>query len=281
MKKHLPESELKSMYELKKASSEKRLIPFLLSFEQFAALYRNRINFKCFYTDKEMNFTKPSSPDYCSLERLDSTKGYEAGNLVWCRSYVNQLKADYVECGKSMKGIGDVRIHTIQRIKKVLENPVMLATRRQPYTDLFNAVEVKESEKHSERIKGLEEQRIKLDKEAAEKAEQEALKAKYKSQQELASYYNKKFKEFEGMRVMMQISIKEMRDLLRISRCKISKVPFDSIWDKHIWVINKALPVTKDNVVIVHKNVAESLDYLSKGDNMVLKTSMLNVLKVI
>lgn len=281
MKKHLTETELKSMYELKKASSEKRLIPFLLSFEQFATLYRNRFNFKCFYTDKELNFTKPSSPEYCSLERLDNTKGYEAGNLVWCTSTANKLKADFIECGKSMKGIGDVRIHIIQRIKKVLENPVMFATRSQPYIDLFNSVEVKESEKHSSRMKELEEQRVKLGKEAAEKAEHEALKVKYKAQQELASYYNKKFKEFEDMGVLMQISIKEMRDLLRISRCKISKIPFDSLWSKHIWVIDKSLPVTKENVAVVHKNVAESLDYLSKGDNMVLKTSMLNVLKVI
>ena len=52
---------------------------------------------KCALTNKILNFGKRSRSVQCtaSLDRIDSKKGYENGNVQWVHKDINKIKWDY------------------------------------------------------------------------------------------------------------------------------------------------------------------------------------------
>jgi hypothetical protein len=72
-----------------KYRSTKKDIAFDLTFQDLRDLFYNQ-KCKCFYTGKDFNlYSKTDNP---SLDRIDSSKGYVKGNVVWCRSRINFMK---------------------------------------------------------------------------------------------------------------------------------------------------------------------------------------------
>lgn len=276
----MTDDDYKRMYNTKKNSCSKRQIVWDLTLQQFITLYKLRLHINCAYTGRAFNYKKPNHDNYPTLERVDSTKGYEVGNVVFITSKVNKLKADYIECDKSMRGIGDANIHMVQRIKKVVENPRMLELSMQPYQRAFEELE--------ESIKRVED-KINLEIEFSNKKKEEELEAiaqhnlelKFKAQHHFAKWYSERFNEFKDLGQLMQITLKEMRDLLRVTRDSVTKEPFETIWDKHLWVIDKSLPITKSNVKVVSKKTQESLDYLAGADVDLLKCAVKSLTKIL
>lgn len=264
-------------YKRKLTSATKRGIEMTITQQEYIALLKARPTLVCGYTNQAFIMNKGSENKmYPEMDRIDPNKGYVRGNIIFCARKVHKLKTVYIENEQGRKGIGHGNICILRSIDKILSMDTALQQRLQPYEDIFNKV--------NERTKEVEAKCAKqLEREAAIQAAafKEETKAKFKQQQHFAKYYAEKFEDFDKIDQVMEISIREMRDLLRITKDAITKEPFDGIWDKHLWVVDKTQPITKDNVKIVLKTTQQSLDLLSKGDSMVLMTAMKNLNKIL
>ncbi len=289
----ITDERLKLMYEVKKASCAKRLIPFKLSIEQWIALYRARSTLTCFYTDNKFDLRKTSGDNYPTLERICEVRSYEESNLVFASNLANKLKASYIESDRSCKGLGDKKIKIIQRIKKVMKNPEMMEQRLAPYTELFSKVAERQQElidkdlrekqrrcEAAERAVKLEQAKVQEEEQNAAKALEARMKARFDKQLEIAEHYTQTYKMFSEISTY-QLTIKEHRDMIRRNSCALSGEKFNTVSEKYIWVVDKSLPLTKDNLKVCLKKYADCIDFLAKGDNIKLKTVMLNTLKFI
>ena len=276
MTKILTEESIKHAFNRKKDSCTKRLIDFSLSYDYYRALMKARSTMVCFYSQKPFDIRKTGGDNYPSLERISSSDGYSPQNTVLCSVRCNRLKAKYIENEHSMKGLSDSDIGMIQRIRKMDESNLPKEEGMKIYQEIFDKVEERKQEVEQKVVK--EEQKVIKQ---TEEEKQAKIAQKFKEQQHFAKYYHQKAEEFSKLGVVMQISIKEMRDILRITKDAITKEPFNDIWDKHLWVVDKTKPITRLNVKVCKKNVVDSLDYLAKGDNIVLKTAMKNLNKIL
>ncbi len=276
MTKILTEESIKHAYTRKATSCQSRLIDFSLSYEYYRALMKARSTMVCFYSQKPFDMRKTGGDNYPSLERINNSKPYSVDNTVLCSVRCNRLKAKYIENGHSMKGLSDSDIGMIQRIRKMDESNLPKEEGMKIYQEIFDKVEERKQE-IEQKVKKAEQKVIKQ----TEEEKQAKIAQKFKEQQHFAKYYHQKAEEFSKLGVVMQISIKEMRDILRITKDAITKEPFNDIWDKHLWVVDKTKPITRGNCKIVKLSTQESLDHLAKGGSMVLKTAMKNLNKIL
>jgi hypothetical protein len=260
---YIDDEEIKRLYKMKQESAKKRLIPFKLDLTTFKALYQHRDEFTCFYTDNKFNIKDKDSPNYPSLERINSdSKGYEVGNVVWCCRSVNTIKAGLIECDKSLRGYDEQTIRLVQRIKKVLNNPDMITERMKPYDTLFNSVHVFEEQKTKEILK------------------QESLE-KYEYEHRLAKEFNSWWEFFNTLDCVFALTFKEFRDVMRAKSCRISKKEFTSWEQRSFFVLDKTKTIIeKDNIVLCDKTVQECLDRMGGVDLELLHTVGKSLIKL-
>ena len=264
-------------YTRKKESSEKRGIEITITKEEYIALLKSRPTLVCGYTNQPFVMNKGSQDKmYPEMDRIDPNKGYIRGNIIFCARKVHKLKTDYIENEKSRKGIGHGNICMLRSIEKVLSMKSSLDKRLQPYEDIFNKVQERKQEVEQKAIKA-EQKVIKQ----TEEEKQDKIAQKFKKQQEFAKYYFEMSKEFEGVGQIMQITTREMRDILRITKDSVTGKPFKTIWDRYLWVVDKSKPITKDNIKVMYHSTAMALDKISEGDNMILKTAIKNLNKIL
>lgn len=87
----MDDSKLVWKYLQLKQRAEKRDIPFSLSLTRIRQLNRTKY---CFYTGTLLDNEDPTSDNYFTYERLDSSKGYTDDNVVICCKRINSLKAN-------------------------------------------------------------------------------------------------------------------------------------------------------------------------------------------
>ncbi|CAH9013597.1 putative coil containing protein [Vibrio phage 501E54-1] len=264
-------------YNRKKENSLSRGVGFHLTKEEYIAIMKNREVLTCGYTQRKLVTHRGfDHQDYPEMDRIDPDKPYSKNNILFCCSYVHKLKTNYVELGKSRKGLSHKDLCILRSIDKVLNQPDILGERLKPYEVIYDRVAQRKQEVE-QKVKKAEQKVIKQ----TEEEKQAKIAQKFKEQQHFAKYYHQKAEEFSKLGVVMQISIKEMRDILRITKDAITKEPFNDIWDKHLWVVDKTRPVARGNILVCKLNTQEALDHLSKGDSMVLKTAMKNLNKIL
>lgn len=85
-------------YRLNSASSRsaRKGIDFEITIEHLEMLWADCLGL-CHYTGKPMVLAKDCKRDSVSIDRLDSRRGYVAGNVVLCRSLCNTMKSDMSE----------------------------------------------------------------------------------------------------------------------------------------------------------------------------------------
>lgn len=80
-----------------RCTSKKNGIPFSLSFEYAKKLFEFQRGI-CFYTDIPLCWTRgkeyKDASDRCSLDKIEPSKGYVEGNIVWCSRRSNLVKQD-------------------------------------------------------------------------------------------------------------------------------------------------------------------------------------------
>ena len=77
-----------------KTGAETRGIDWTVSFEYLADLLIEQ-DFKCALSGKDLDASEVVNN--CSLDRIDSSKGYVEGNVQWVTSMVNMCKQSYTQ----------------------------------------------------------------------------------------------------------------------------------------------------------------------------------------
>lgn len=72
-----------------KENAKKRDIKFNISIEYINDLFEQQ-KFRCIYSNVDIKFSKLETT--ASLDRIDSSKGYEIGNVQWVHKYINLMK---------------------------------------------------------------------------------------------------------------------------------------------------------------------------------------------
>lgn len=279
MSKFITEQDYISAYEHKKKQAEARLIPFEFTLEEYKVLLRLKWHLgKCAYTNQKFH-DGGGHKHTPTLERIDENKPYCKENTVWCTAQSNLLKNNHLELSKPMTNLTPDEISIVHRIKKVLSTELGYDKIMQPYKEAYKQLEQKQKDSHSERMKELEEQSIKLEQQAAEKAAQEQYEQRFKNEQELAKHYLLMVEEFAKLDLLYELTIKEHRDQIRRTSCAISGEKFKEGETKWVWVKDKTKPITKNNLVVCKKEVQQSLDFLSANANM--KTCLGNLVKIL
>lgn len=86
---------LRYMYHSIKQRCPSRNLEFSISIQEIESIYKIHSNI-CFYTGHEMRMEKGSgaSPNSLSFDRIDISKGYVPGNVVFCRKRINTMKGN-------------------------------------------------------------------------------------------------------------------------------------------------------------------------------------------
>jgi hypothetical protein len=272
----ITDADLEWGYERKKESCEKRLIGFELTLADYKALFRARGNLKCFYTDAEFNLKSTESDNYPTLDRINSSKPYCRGNVVFCTKLTNDLKGRFIENDFSRKGIGTTNSFILGRITKVLEQPNIMEERYGVYEDLFNKVDerLQEIQQRVDLVEIKEEQKTK------EILRQETLE-KYEYEQNLAKEFNSWWGFFKELDCVFALTFKEFRDVMRAKSCRISKKEFTSWGQRSFFVLDKTKTIIeKDNIVLCDKTVQECLDRMGGVDLELLHTVGKSLIKL-
>lgn len=87
---HAKTLDISKLFRSVQAQARLRGKPFELTFGEFEALWAAQKG-RCFYTNKPLTLTL-KDPFKASVDRLDSSKGYVVGNVVFCSAQVNLMK---------------------------------------------------------------------------------------------------------------------------------------------------------------------------------------------
>ncbi|ALM62193.1 HNH endonuclease [Vibrio phage qdvp001] len=260
------QKDYETAYNNKVESCKKRLITMGLSKAEYIALLRARPNMKCFYTGEDFVLNQGTNhPNYPTIERLDNkTKGYEEGNIVLCTSRCNSLKNKFIESNKSRKNISHKDMFLLTRIEKSLSMKVGWEEKLAEYSEIFRKARESDLEKKAKATKD----RNKLLREAAVERQ--------KREVQLTTGFAQTYKQFEEYGKVFGISFKEWRDINRRKNCSITGLPLDEE-NRALFVKDKTVDIiTKKDVILVHKDVQQGLDHITKGDSKVVKSLMRN-----
>lgn len=89
------ERNMKMRIHLLRGRAKRRGVPFELVYSDLCTLFNDQ-NGLCFYTDQPMVWDRSAgqSRKALSVDRIDSTRGYVAGNVVLCSWRANAIKND-------------------------------------------------------------------------------------------------------------------------------------------------------------------------------------------
>jgi hypothetical protein len=168
----------------------------------------------------------------------------------------NQLKAQFIEQGNNRKNQSPIVSGIINKIEKVLNNPKTFADKFQAYKDAYKVKLTTLAEENLKTMKAQQEKK---------KAEEEkaALQDKFLQEVVFAEYYAELAKGFMADNTLLQITIGDAKKM--IVRCKadmVTGIPFSSLSEKKLWVIDTTKPIDKSNVKVVHSKTKKGLKLL-------------------
>ena len=243
---------LEDRYNAKKQSCTDRMISFDLSLDQWKALWKLQETETCAYLNLPFNNSKKDHG--ATIERIKDGIGYTISNICLVTKLANDLKNNYVFLGKDLKGVSSTNRSYIHRINKILNCQDNIDKVLLPYTEAF----AKLKDTNSIRIK----------KQNTEKTKQQVIAAeakKWEDELSFAKHYISIVEELSQVGVELQITLGTLKKSLgRCNKCQVSGEVFTNIEDKWLFIINKSLPVTSDNVKVTTRNVRNAMDLLTR-----------------
>lgn len=264
----------------KRKNAKSRGIDFKLSRSSMKTIYE-RNGGVCDYTGERMSLVD-GDPKQASLERLDESKGYFPSNCILCTAESNSLKAKYLELnrndGKYL--ITKEEKVIINKVCSVLFNPDNMKALRDKYTN------TEAPEKLSEAISSEDEQCIQENEKASvtvtherfehntEDNKEKEMTAEFKtytpSNPEISTARKyAEFGEFTENICGSEFGLTYVEFSRKIRR-KTCSLTGRSLEEEGVgyFIKDKTVCVDKDNLMIVSKQVQESLDKLSVDANL-------------
>lgn len=277
MTKILTDESIRHAYERKVESCKSRNIHWGIDYNYYKMLIRNRPVMVCFYTGKQFDMRKTGVDAYPTMDRIDPSLGYTVENTVLCHKIVNDIKNDYWETGFGLsKGMKENHIHIYRSIEKVMSQGNLRDERMKPYQELYTKSIQREQEKEAK------EMTHKANLEACEKAKRiNEAKAKADEQLALARHYIDVAEEYKNLGMVLELTIKEFRDITRKNYCSFTKVYLGNLADKVFYVKDADKPLNKDNLLVCSKEARADITSLTKSNPDNLKNLMKALAKII
>ena len=226
-------------YQQKKSQAEKRNLDFNFTEIEFKHFYDLKNKVKCFYSDQEfVHVTNDNKSP--TMERIDEHLPYSLDNCVWVTKETNNMKQTFIENEKSPSILNQDNKRKLTRIKKLLNSPNTLQKKKEEYLLPIR-----------ERIKqeNLEATRLRKELERQSK------------EVELAGMYNEFGKLCLDNNVKMPLRFSDYKRTLTRVNCQITGEPLpEKLSERSIWVMDKTLPVSKDNILCTTKDIQNGLD---------------------
>ncbi len=240
-------------YEQQKASCAKRMIGFTFTKQQWEEFHKLRDKVACAYTNNSFVLDCGTTHlKYPTVERIFDDRDYSPDNCIWVTKEANELKAIYIENGKSTDKLDPHSTAYVKRIKRIIESVDNIKEIQLPYKHLFQ-----------------EEKKV-----VEEKVTNPELV--------IASSYANLGKFVEGQcSSEFQLTYSQFKTLISRKKCMLTQKELPvSLNERRLWVVDKTLPVSKDNVLVTTKELQAALDTMTVSAKLSLK-DLQNIGKVL
>ena len=238
-------------YEQKKASCEERMIEFNFTKQEWKKFNDMKKFVTCAYTNvafvHEVNHLHQPT-----CERLSEDLGYSVQNCVWVTKHANDLKSTYIENRKDTSKLNEHDSGLVRRIERIVNSVDCLNRIQEPYRKIFNSIKPQENNILNEKTTPIE-----------------SVNPEIRIAQLFAAMgsfiENKCDAKFE-------LTYIQFKTLISRKRCQFTgeDLPED-LGNRRLWVKDKSLPVTNDNVIVCGKDLAQALDTLVVSANINFK----------
>lgn len=231
-------------YEQQKASCAKRMIGFTFTKQQWEDFHKLRDTVVCAYTNNSFVLNCGTAHSkYPTVERIFDDRDYSPENCIWVTKEANELKAIYIENGKSTDKLDPHSTTYVKRIKRILESVDNIKEIQLPYKHLFQ-----------------EENKV-----VEEKVTNPELAI-------ASSYANLgKFIEVQCSSEF-QLTYSQFKTLITRKKCMLTQKELPArLNERRLWVVDKTLPVSKNNVLVTTKELQTALDTMMVSAKLSLK----------
>ena len=248
----------------KRKNAKNRGIDCTLTKNQIKRLYENNGGV-CDYTGLPLTL-ESGQPHQATIERINSESGYTPSNILLVSSYVNRLKAKYLEFknsdGKHLITVEEKKI--LDKLCQTLYNPDCMRALGEKYGWTSNT-HIKELNEQKEPTPMTTEKKAPSCYDYNKTVNKELAVAKLFAgfgafvEQKCDSEFNLTFSQFK-MLITRKRCMLTLRDL-----------PED-LFARGFWVKDKTRPVDKDNLLITTKELQKSLDNMCVNANLDITT---------
>lgn len=227
---------------MKKASCEKRMIGFDFTEQEWQGLNELKTKVKCAYTNVAF-VHQEGHKHQASLERIDHTKGYSPSNCVWCTFEANSLKAQYIENNLDDSDLTGVQASYLTRIRRIVESVTNLNRIREPYDKLYETM----TKEENNMVTVVE--------------QEEVIKVSNPDLVLSKEYF--KFGSFieDTCHAEFSITFAQYKKMMNIKKCQLSSRLLQDTTPA-LWVIDKTLPVNKENVLVIDIKLRDGLELM-------------------
>ena len=195
-------------------------------------------------------------------------KPYAPWNCVWVTKHANNLKSLYIE---NKKDAGELSAHDLgllRRIERIVSSVECISRIQDPYRKVFKF--------NSQTLH----QELKQDKSLIQEGESVAMKDTTTEQPATTNPEIRIAQLFAAMGgfienkcdAKFELTYIQFKTLITRKKCQFTgnDLPED-LGERRLWVKDKSLPVTKDNVIVCGKDLAQALDTLVVSANINFK----------
>ena len=231
-------------YQQKKASCVKRMIDFNFTEQQWEDFHKLRDQVSCAYTNVGFVLNSGTThKHYPTIERIFDDRDYSPENCIWVTREANNLKADYIENGKSINKLHPHLVAYVKRIRRIIENVDNIKEIQKPYKHLFKkeTTVVEDKVKNPELVIAI-------------------------------SYANLgRFIE-EKCNSEFCLTYNQFKTMITKKKCMLTQKELPaSLDERRLWVVDEALAVSKDNVIVTTRELQTALDTMMVSAKLSLK----------
>lgn len=252
---------LKTKYNSKKSNARNKGIEFDLTYEEYEAMFLQS-NGMCDYTGMVMS-DDVAAANYVSIERLCANTGYICSNVCLIRTDANKVKGEVLDTAD--KGLSNHKVSDNIMLAKVCEtiyNHTKLAAIKNKYQILFDSLKVKvdnpiQSGNVIETIYPTPTKKeINMNTPITSIT---TVTIHVNPELLLTQKYYQFGIQIESFGVGFELSFGEFKRMVGRKCCQLTNRTL-TVDTATIWVMDKGLSVSKDNVLVLEQGVAEALD---------------------
>ena len=257
-----------NMYQRKKDNAHSRGIAFNLSLEEFVWVrdVAEKANV-CDYTGKE--FSRRSDADGKTIERIDSRKGYEIGNICFIRYCVNGLKGLAIDSNQQTIFNAEEKV-ILGQINAVLNNKTKLDEIRMKYIPKSHPLYVEMTKSANNNKAESKVVPIKAVQEPAVEVTKPTQTVQTHKDVCIARTYLVLEEKIVSENIKFDLSFNQFTVKCKRKVCSLSK---RDLTTPHIFQIRDDVPFNNSNTIVTDKVIADAINEFKKATGLNISDS--------